>query len=254
MTDLKLGLATEPEQFKAKTAAEQLVDRLITAVALGVLLPGQKLLPEREFAARLEVSRATLRDALHQLASMGYVTIRRGRSGGVWINSAWGPESPAHVRSMLLPRWQQLQWLFDLSQEILPLIARTAALRRDDNDIAAIRDAVAAYANAADRDGLRSADHAIHAAIAAATHNPYYTSLDNQLRAQLTFGTDSMPFDADIRARALDDHAKLAEHIIAGDAEQAALVTHAHFHDLMEVPMLRLKERVLSGETGEPVV
>jgi len=98
MNDLRLALATEPAQFKAKTGAEQLVDRLVTAIALGVLLPGQKLLPERDFAAQLEVSRATLRDALDQLASMGYVTIRRGRSGGVWINSAWGPQSGRHLR------------------------------------------------------------------------------------------------------------------------------------------------------------
>lgn len=254
MTDLKLALAAEPAQFKAKTAAEQLVDRLITAVALGVLLPGQKLLPEREFAARLEVSRATLRDALHQLSSMGYVTIRRGRSGGVWINSAWGPESPAHVRDMLLPRWQQLQWLFDLCREILPLIARTAAQRRKDHDITGIRTAVTAYANASDRDAMRSADHAIHAAIAAATHNPYYASLDNQLRTQLTFGTGSLPFDSDIRARALDDHDKLAEHIVSGDPEQAGRLAYDHFVDLVEVPMLRLRERVLSGEPGEPGV
>jgi len=250
MNDLQLALATEPAHFKAKTAAEQLVDRLVTAIALGVLLPGQKLLPERDFAARLEVSRATLRDALHQLASMGYVTIRRGRSGGVWINSAWGPQSPAHVRDMLLPRWQQLQWLFDLAKEILPLIARTAAQRRNEHDIAAIKAAVDAYTHATDREAMRAADNAVHAAIAAATHNPYYTSLDSQLRSQLTFGTGSLPFDQKIRRRALDDHDHLARLIIDGDPQRAGEVAHQHFVDLVEEPMLRLRERVLSGEPG----
>ncbi|HEX6684752.1 MAG TPA: FCD domain-containing protein [Candidatus Limnocylindrales bacterium] len=250
MSDLRLVIATEPAQFKAKTAAEQLVDRLVTAIALGVVLPGQKLLPERDFAARLEVSRATLRDALHQLASMGYVTIRRGRAGGVWINSAWGPESPGRVRDMLLPRWQELQWLFDLAREVLPLIARTAAQRRDGGDIEVLEEAVAAYANAQDREAMRAADHAIHAAIAAATHNPYYTCLDSQLRTQLTFGTGALPFDEQIRKRALDDHDQLARLVIAGDSEGAAEVTLHHFVELVEAPMLRLRERVLSGEPG----
>ncbi|HZM74600.1 MAG TPA: FCD domain-containing protein [Candidatus Limnocylindrales bacterium] len=250
MNDLQLAVATQPAQFKAKTAGEQLVDRLVTAIALGVLLPGQKLLPERDFAKRLEVSRATLRDALHQLSSMGYVTIKRGRSGGVWINSAWGPESPGHVRDMLLPRWQQLQWLFDLAKEVLPLIARVAAQRRDDNDIAALKAAVAAYDDAADREAMRTADNAIHAAIAVATHNPYYTSLDSQLRAQLTFGTGSLPFDHEIRKRALDDHDHLAQLIVEGDAAGAGEVALHHFVDLVEEPMLRLRERVLSGEPG----
>jgi DNA-binding FadR family transcriptional regulator len=250
MNDLRLALGTEPAQFKAKTAAEQLVDRLVTAIALGVLLPGQKLLPERDFAARLEVSRATLRDALHQLASMGYVTIRRGRSGGVWVNSAWAPNSPAHVRDMLLPRWQELQWLFDIAKEILPLIARTAAQRRNDDDISVLKAAVAAYTRAADREAMRNTDNAIHRAVAAATHNPYYISLDSQLRTQLSFGTGSHPFDQEIRKRALDDHDHLAQLIIAGKAEQAADVAYHHFVDLVEAPMLRLREKVLSGEPG----
>ncbi len=236
-------------EFKAKTAAEQLVDRLITAVALGELVIGQKLPPEREFAARLSVNRATLRDALHQLASLGYVTIRRGRSGGVWINSAWGPSSPGHIRDLLLPRWQQLQWLFDLASTILPLIARLAAQRRTDSDILAIETAVAAYASAIERDELRQADHAIHSAIAEATHNPYYVSMDSQLRDQLTFGTGALPFDQNIRARALEDHRALAESIVDQDGERAAALARAHFTDLAEVPMLQLRERVLSGES-----
>ncbi len=251
MNDLELAVApVHPEQFKAKTAAEQLVDRLVTAIALGVVVPGQKLLPEREFAARLEVSRATLRDALHRLASMGYLTIRRGRAGGVWVNSAWGPESPSHIRDMLLPRWQQLQWLFDLAKEFVPLIARTAAQRRDQRDIIDLRAAVAAYSRATERDAIRSADRALHQCIAAATHNPYYASLDNQLRNQLTFGTGSLPYDADIHRRALHDHDALAELVIAGDGERAGRVAYAHFVDLVETPMLRLRDRVLAGESN----
>lgn len=235
-------------EFKAKTAAEQLVDRLITAVALGELVKGQKLPPEREFAARLDVSRATLRDALHQLATLGYVTIRRGRSGGVWINSAWGPSSPGHIRDLLLPRWQHLQWLFDLAKTILPLIASKAAQRRTPADLATLEAAVLAYANASERDALRSADHAIHSAIAAATHNPYYVSIDNQLRDQLTFGTGALPFNAEIRERALRDHRALAESIADGDGTRAAELAHGHFVDLAEEPMFQLRERVLAGE------
>jgi DNA-binding FadR family transcriptional regulator len=246
--EIQLRLDHGFSEFKAKTAAEQLVDRLITAVALGELVKGQKLPPEREFATRLDVSRATLRDALHQLASMGYVTIRRGRSGGVWINSAWGPSSPGHIRDLLLPRWQHLQWLFDLANTILPLIAHKAAERRTPADLATLEAAVLAYANASERDALRTADHAIHSAIAAATHNPYYVSIDTQLRDQLTFGTGALPFNAEIRERALRDHRALAESIAEGDGTRAAELAHDHFVDLAEEPMFQLRERVLAGE------
>ncbi|GAB3908328.1 FCD domain-containing protein [Kibdelosporangium lantanae] len=240
---LSLDLAP-PGPMKVKSAAEQLVDRLITSIALGALLPGQKLPPEREFAARLNVSRTTLRDALHQLESMGYVGITRGRSGGVRVHSTWGPESSSHIRSMLLPRWQHLTWLFDLTRTLLPTIAGLAAERRGDEHIRKIWAAVDAYERAEEREPMRAADHALHSAVAEATGNPYYVSIDSQLRIQLTFGTDSLPYDAEIRQRALDDHRAIAEAIETGDSARATDLTYQHFLDLAEKPMLRLRQRV----------
>jgi DNA-binding FadR family transcriptional regulator len=249
---IRLSLDAAPSgPMKVKSAAEQLVDRLITAIALGALLPGQKLPPEREFAARLNVSRTTLRDALHQLESLGYVGITRGRSGGVRVNSTWGPESSSHIRSMLLPRWQHLTWLFDLTRTLLPTIAGLAAQRRTDDDLAQIRAAVEAYEGAEDRDAMRSSDHAVHSAIAEATGNPYYVSIDSQLRIQLTFGTDSLPYDEEIRQRALADHRAILLAIEAGDSDRAAELTLHHFVDLAEKPMLRLRERVEAAGAPE---
>lgn len=237
--------------MKVKSAAEQLVDRLITAIALGALLPGQKLPPEREFAARLNVSRTTLRDALHQLESLGYVSITRGRSGGVRVHHTWGPESSSHIRSMLLPRWQHLTWLFDLTRTLLPTIAGLAAERRTEANVAKIWAAVRDYEKADDRDEMRTADHTLHSAIAEATGNPYYVSIDSQLRIQLTFGTDSLPYDAEIRQRALDDHRAIAAAIETGDRERAAELTMHHFIDLAEKPMLRLRQRVEAAGASE---
>ncbi|RSM82797.1 FadR family transcriptional regulator [Kibdelosporangium aridum] len=249
---LRLSLDLAPAgPMKVKSAAEQLVDRLITAIALGALLPGQKLPPEREFAARLNVSRTTLRDALHQLESLGYVGITRGRSGGVRVHSTWGPESGSHIRSMLLPRWQHLTWLFDLTRSLLPMIAGLAAERRTDEHIGKIWSAVEAYEKAEDRDVMRTADHTLHSAVAEATGNPYYVSIDSQLRIQLTFGTDSLPYDTEIRQRALDDHRAIAEAIEAGDSARAADLTMHHFIDLAEKPMLRLRQRVEAAGASE---
>ena len=48
----------------------------------------QRLPTERELAAMLGVSRATVREAIARLAESGYVTVRRGRSGGTFVESA----------------------------------------------------------------------------------------------------------------------------------------------------------------------
>jgi DNA-binding FadR family transcriptional regulator len=64
---------------------EETIERILQAIALGVLEPGQRLPPERELASLLNISRVTLRDALRSLQESGYVESRPGRSGGTFV-------------------------------------------------------------------------------------------------------------------------------------------------------------------------
>ncbi len=64
---------------------EQTVERLASAIRLGVVETGQRLPPERELADQLHVSRVTLREAIKALQQAGYVTVSRGRTGGTVV-------------------------------------------------------------------------------------------------------------------------------------------------------------------------
>ena len=152
--------------------ADDVVDRLVTAVGLGVYVDGQQLPTERELAAMLGVSRTSVRDALKQLTASGYLEVRRGRKGGYFVLSDWGPDLAHHVRRQLVARWSEFEHVFDARTLVEPMIARTAAARRSKDDIVAMKAAVQAYVDAADRDASRVADTALHLAIAEATHNP----------------------------------------------------------------------------------
>src|SRR5690349_22258436 len=135
-----------------RTAGERIAERLVTAIALGEFEPGQRLPTERELAAMLEVSRTTVREALQRLQVAGYVTARRGRGGGTFVQTGQGPGSEEMIRRTLVPAWAQLTELLDFRQLVEQLIARTAAVRREEKDIVEIRSAVSAYSRAADRD------------------------------------------------------------------------------------------------------
>jgi GntR family transcriptional regulator, transcriptional repressor for pyruvate dehydrogenase complex len=229
-----------------KRTSEHLVERLVTALALGSYVVGQKLPSERELAPELRVSRATLRDALHQMERRGYIEIRRGRHGGAYVRSGWGADSLDLVRKALSPRWERLEWTFDLSNLLNPLIARLAAERRTAEDLEALAIAVARYAQAveaADRTALRLADHAIHAAIARASHNPYLVTIEKQMRSELSLGTDALPTSPEIRARALRDHQDLAQAIAEQDGARAAEIALQHMQTLAEQPLRTLYER-----------
>ena len=87
------GSALAPVHLR--NAGEHVADRLVTAIALGEYVTGQRLPSERELATMLAVNRASVREALHRLAETGYVEIRRGRHGGAFVQAAWGPSPSA---------------------------------------------------------------------------------------------------------------------------------------------------------------
>lgn len=64
---------------------EDTVGRLLATIRLKVLAPGDNLPPERELAAKLGVSRDTVRDAIKSLSDAGYLVSRRGRYGGTFL-------------------------------------------------------------------------------------------------------------------------------------------------------------------------
>src|SRR3954466_8243242 len=67
------------------TTFEETVERLGTAIRLGLLVPGSRLPPERALAQELRISRSTLRQALLTLVQSGHLLAVRGRSGGTFV-------------------------------------------------------------------------------------------------------------------------------------------------------------------------
>ncbi|HYA71570.1 MAG TPA: GntR family transcriptional regulator, partial [Roseiarcus sp.] len=59
------------ETLKPARLADAIAERIQAMILEGVLRPGEKLIAERELAARLGVSRPSLRDGLSQLEAKG---------------------------------------------------------------------------------------------------------------------------------------------------------------------------------------
>lgn len=217
------------EPIVAQHVADHVVDRLVTAIALGVYTPKQQLPSERELAAMLGVSRTSVRDALGRLTDTGYLEVRRGRYGGYFVLSNWGPSSAEHVRRHLVPNWSEFEELFDARALLESLIASTAAQRRTDEDCAEIAAAVEDYASAPDHDASRKADATLHLAIARASHNPILVNLSVDLRTRVSLNLGAEPYTDEVRRKAVDQHRELARAVIDGRAEEAAGIAARHF-------------------------
>jgi DNA-binding FadR family transcriptional regulator len=81
--------------------ADAIVDRLSTAISLGLLRRGEQLPVENQLTAMFGVATATVRDALQTLRTQGIIETRRGRSGGTFIIGSPRPNLEA-LRERLL--------------------------------------------------------------------------------------------------------------------------------------------------------
>jgi DNA-binding FadR family transcriptional regulator len=99
-----IRLASLLRPVRAGNAFEETVERLLTAIRLGVVGPGEKFPAEREFAAQLGISRITLREAIRALQEAGFVESRRGRLGGTFVTGQ--PAVPSHGEARRIAREQ----------------------------------------------------------------------------------------------------------------------------------------------------
>jgi GntR family transcriptional regulator, transcriptional repressor for pyruvate dehydrogenase complex len=235
------------------TKAEEVADRLITAVAVGEFLPGDRLPVERELARMLGVSRPSVREAISRLQAAGIVRIRRGRLGGAYVCESWTSASAAAVRRTLLPRWDELEQLFDVRGLVEEMVARTAAQRRTDEDIKRIRHALEMYASARTVREEHTADTAFHQAVSDATGNPQIVALSREMLTRVTLGLAIEPCDDDPRVyeRAMREHTAMGEAIIAGEAERAGEIAREHFTITARTLREALSRGMESAEAGQ---
>src|SRR6478752_2663210 len=84
--DRDAALQTVFKPVRPPTTFEETVERLGTAIRLGLLPAGSKLPAERSLAAELRISRSTLRQALTTLVQSGHLVSQRGRTGGTFVS------------------------------------------------------------------------------------------------------------------------------------------------------------------------
>ncbi len=214
----------------SRSAGEQVADRLVTALALGQFAVGESLPSERDLASMLGVSRTTVRQGIASLLASGYVSVRRGNGGGIFVESVWRTDTPGMIRRTLLPDWTRLEHLFDYRAIVEAEIARVAARRRTQSNVDTLRRALEQYvASPAHRASSQFADLELHRAIVAATGNPYLVELSRTINRDVSLGMGVDPWSPALRERGLQQHPGLVDAVIEGDDERAGTLALEHF-------------------------
>lgn len=211
--------------------ADEITDRLITAIAIGEYLPGSKLPAERELAASLGVGRMTVRSAIARLVEQGLLETQRGRGGGSFVREQWTSTSNASVRRTLSVRWESIRDTCDAVSRLQGAIAGAAAEKRTEEDTTLLRERLEAFRSADSGPQSQRADELLHLAICAAAHNETLQSVLFELESQVSIAAPAHLWGSTtgmraMELRALADHDRLVNAICdqrASDASEIAL-------------------------------
>lgn len=199
-------------------------------LADGQVPAGTRLPSERDLAAQLGVSRASVREAIHELMLKGLVTRRPGR--GTIVVDAGDRRLGDSLLGVMPPASRDLRIILDFREAIEPPIASRAALRATSADIQNLAAAVQDMEADPSRADYAELDRRFHDLVARATHNPLLAKLSAITGDWMaSIRGDALQSSAR-RMASLAGHRAILDAIRQRDGNAAAAATVAHVRQI----------------------
>ena len=219
---------------RSQTAFEETLERLGTAIKLGLLEPGARLPAERELCLQLGVSRSTLRQALTALGQSGHLHATRGRSGGTFV--ADPPPPVARPSAALLAGWRDA---CDQRLAVELAVAALAAERAPLESLGPLDELVEAMDGTLERfPAFRQADVRWHIGLAETTGSPRLVAAMTDAQGQMSDVISYIAHPPELLAWTNQQHARMLAAVRRRDGERAMRIMLEH---------LKGTEHVLAG-------
>jgi GntR family transcriptional repressor for pyruvate dehydrogenase complex len=219
---------------RSQTAFEETLERLGTAIKLGLLEPGAQLPAERELCARMGVSRSTLRQALTALVQSGHLHATRGRGGGTFVSDRPPPADPPSEE--LLADWREA---CDVRRSVELGVVALAAERASADALAPLDQLVAQMDEmVGDFPAYRHADVRFHIGLAEATGSLRLVAAMTDAQSEMTDLIAHIAHPEEVLGHANEQHARLLAAIRRHDPAGATQLMAEH---------LQGTEHVLAG-------
>jgi DNA-binding FadR family transcriptional regulator len=214
--------------IRSGNAFEECVERVLSAVKLGLVPTGERLPAERDLAGRLGVSRVTLREALRSLADAGWLEVRRGRHGGTFVLDRPQARRTPRARRPRVQRQQSLEDTLVLRQVLEVGAAGLAASTPCGPDGAQALGEALGDCRAAGPAHYRTADSRFHLAVVELTGSPSLVAAVADVRMQVNDLLDMIPLIERNIVHSNDQHDRLVRAIRRGQpiAARAAMEEH----------------------------
>ena len=212
---------------------EEVAEKIRRLIQDGTLATGDQLLPERQLAETLGVSRSAVREALTSLVSQGLLEITPG--SGAYVKEVNINDLIDPFATIVL---KEIDGIFDLLEARLVMesgAARIAAKRADRADLYSMHELVCDMENDV-KEGRNTdaSDSEFHFSVIRATHNPVLQNLMTVLMGLMKeyYGPSRQKLVEQQENRQLwsQQHGRVYEAIKIGDAEAAAAAVTEHLN------------------------
>lgn len=219
-----LSLETVFAPVRSQTAFEETVDRLGTAIKLGLLPAGERLPAERDLCQKLGIARSTLRQALTALGQSGYLHAVRGRGGGTFVVDE--PPRSADTSEVSLAAWREIcdaRLAVEVGVVVLAVArASEEQLRPLDELVLGLDDCVEDYP------AYRQADVRFHVGLADLTGSSRLVVAMTQCQGQMSDLIHHIAHPPEVLAHSNAQHARLLAAIRAKDVGVAVQTMTEH--------------------------
>ncbi len=221
--DVALEAVFKP--VRPPTTFEETVERLGTAIRVGLLAPGSQLPAERELARELRISRSTLRQALTTLVQSGHLVSVRGRSGGTFV----AERPPIGEREEATEPLGEEAWaVLDYRVAIETGAAILAAERSRPEDLDRLDELVEKMAEADEFEEYSRADVRFHIGVAEASRSPRLVTAMTEVQGDMSRLISLIAHPEEVLARSNDQHRALVKLLRKGNGPGAAELVREH--------------------------
>ncbi|MBU2925389.1 pyruvate dehydrogenase complex transcriptional repressor PdhR [Colwellia sp. 4_MG-2023] len=228
------------QPLKQKKLSDIILVQLENMILEGGLLPGEKLLPERELAKKFDVSRPSLREAVQKLEAKGLVTRKQG--GGTFVSKAIMKSFSDPLFDLMAENNESQFDLLEFRHGIEGMASYYAAMRgtsADFENIQAKHDNIGNCQLENDYSIEANAVYEFYVAICTASHNAVILHTARSMSALLIDNIERnltmLAKRPDIFSKITDYRRNLLDAITSGQPKKAWGASHRHLAFIEEV-------------------
>lgn len=237
------------QSAKPSKISENITAQIRTAIFDGKLKPGDRLPVEKELMERFGVSKGTIREALRSLEVLGFVDIRKGASGGIFVTEVDMNRVRDYFTNYLLFQNLSLTNLSEVRLILEPYVAEKAARLIQKADLEKLRKIIEESDEALKKKAPNRIEfHEFHRILGDISGNPILIFIVDFIEGLLIDTRNRLGAGDDFSIKVLNAHKRIYKALSRKDAKGAKKEMAKHVREVERNLLAIRRERRMNKD------